>query len=109
MKTPEEIKKGLECCVGCDNEQPICSRCSYKKADDTSHCSDLLRKDAIAYIQQLEAQIPKWIGVDESLPKYGERVLITEGTAVVPFIFADDRTCEVHYADYCPVCGRHLI
>lgn len=30
------------------------------------------------------------------------------GTIVIPFVFADDDTCEVHYADYCPVCGRHL-
>ena len=28
------------------------------------------------------------------------------GTVQVPFVFADDDTCEVHYADYCPVCGR---
>ena len=31
-----------------------------------------------------------------------------DGTAVVAFVFADDDECEVHYADYCPVCGRHL-
>ena len=31
-----------------------------------------------------------------------------DGTEVVPFVFADDETGEVHYADYCPVCGRKL-
>lgn len=30
------------------------------------------------------------------------------GTLLVPFIFANDGSCEVHYADYCPVCGRLL-
>ena len=30
------------------------------------------------------------------------------GTKLVPFVFADDDTFEVHYADYCPVCGRCL-
>ena len=31
-----------------------------------------------------------------------------DGTEVVPFVFANDEMCEVHYADYCPVCGRKL-
>ena len=30
------------------------------------------------------------------------------GKEVVAFVFADDGTMTVHYADYCPVCGRHL-
>ena len=30
------------------------------------------------------------------------------GNLLVPFIFANDASCEVHYADHCPVCGRDL-
>ena len=30
------------------------------------------------------------------------------GIKAVAFVFANDDTCEVHYADYCPICGRDL-
>lgn len=48
MKTPEEIKKGLECCISGD-----CDFCPYYKAK--MDCGDHLKSDALAYIQQLEA------------------------------------------------------
>ena len=31
MKTPEEIKKSLECCSPEDGLDPFCNDCSYKK------------------------------------------------------------------------------
>lgn len=31
-----------------------------------------------------------------------------DGVEMVSFVFADDENCVVHYADYCPVCGRKL-
>lgn len=31
-----------------------------------------------------------------------------DGTECVVFVFADDDTGEVYYADYCPMCGRRL-
>ena len=37
--------------------------------------AEMLR-DALDYIQQLEAQVPKWISVEERLPKNEEPVLI---------------------------------
>ena len=47
MKTPEEIKKGLECC-------PVCSKsCAYYSGVD---CYVELHYDALAYIQQLERE-----------------------------------------------------
>ena len=47
MKTPDEIKKGLECC-GIEHR---CEICPYKEAG----CLDLkLESDALAYIEQLE-------------------------------------------------------
>ena len=55
MKTPGEIKKGLERCSSetmfCAPEDP---RCSYD-CDDVVCIYDLMR-DALAYIQQLEAE-----------------------------------------------------
>lgn len=31
-----------------------------------------------------------------------------DGTMPVAFVFADDSSCEVVWADYCPMCGRKL-
>lgn len=51
-KTPDEIKKGLECCATLDGD---CESCPY---DDLQiFCGDRLRKDAISYIQQLESRL----------------------------------------------------
>ena len=51
-KTPEEIKKGLEGCGGLDGD---CENCPYD--EQTIYCNDRLMRDALAYIQQLEAGI----------------------------------------------------
>ena len=62
-RTPEEIKKGLECCAEYGN----CSEgCPYNPIKDCGHD---LYSDALAYIQQLEATQPKWISVEERLPE----------------------------------------
>lgn len=63
MKMPEEIKAGLECCIkacDCDNNCPYMPEIN---------CTLAQRQDALAYIQQLEAQVPKWISVEERLPE----------------------------------------
>lgn len=54
-KTPDEIKKGLECChVGQACE---CTDCPYSdEGEETMNCDFLLGEDALALIQQLEAQ-----------------------------------------------------
>lgn len=50
MKTPEEIKKGLECCSYNMND---CNGCPY----DGMPCNDLeLERHALEYIQQLETR-----------------------------------------------------
>ena len=48
MKTPEEIKKWLEICIADKN----CRGCPY----NNGKCGMQLEIDALAYIQQLEAQ-----------------------------------------------------
>ena len=72
MRQPEEIKMGLECCGenDCHNSWQECPY--WEEAD----CSTLLMKDALAYIRQLEAQVPKWISVEERLPEGEDPVLI---------------------------------
>ena len=54
MKTPEEIKRGLEGCGGLDGD---CENCPYD--EQTIYCNDRLMRDALAYIQQLEDAVDK--------------------------------------------------
>ena len=50
-RTPEEIKKGLECC---SVDGLSCSNCSYCVSCDAD--IHALERDALAYIQQLERE-----------------------------------------------------
>lgn len=52
MKTPDEIKKGLECCIvgECNSKQRTCP---YRKDND---CTTATIEDALSYIQQLERE-----------------------------------------------------
>lgn len=72
MRTPEEIKYTLHWCRNSyANNQ--CIGCPYKKIED---CGYALEADALAYIQQLEAQQPRWISVKEREPKRLQRALV---------------------------------
>lgn len=89
MKTPEEIKYGLA-----SHGYEICDkRCAYHDFRGTGYdCSSMLCQDAHTYIEKLESQIPRWIPVEERLPKalrhyYGEcsfsdDVLVYDGVRV---------------------------
>ena len=80
MKTPEDIKKGLECCSDSEGFDGDCIKCPYK---GEQWCGDKSKIDALSYIQQLENQIgeltemvaqleaaqPKWISVEEQPPE----------------------------------------
>lgn len=68
MKTPEEIKKGLEICIA----DKSCRDCPY----NNGNCYMQIVRDALAYIQQLEAQQPRWISVKEREPRRLQRALI---------------------------------
>ena len=89
MKTPEDIKKALECCSDADGFDGDCIKCPYK---GEQWCGDKSKIDALAYIQQLENQIgeltekvtqleathPKWISVNDMLPeKDGKYIVCT--------------------------------
>lgn len=64
MKTPEDIKKGLECC----KSNPTCSVCPYYNEDDCK----VMESDALAYIQQLEQEKTALLGVLKEVDLYGE-------------------------------------
>lgn len=87
MKTHEEIKRALECCV----YHGSCKTCAYFGRE--GKCIGRLERDALDYIQQLENQIaelgrkvPKWIDVDARLPEKGEPVV-----ALRRYEFAPDK------------------
>ena len=75
MRTPEEIKKGLEYCSEKAKRKTKCSECIYFN-DPRGWCSTTITRDALSYIQQLEAQQPRWISVGERLPEDAERVYV---------------------------------
>ena len=64
MKTPEEIKKGLEECTRLGG----CVACPYFVDHTMAQCTPKLAADALAYIRELEAKVPKWISVEDQLP-----------------------------------------
>lgn len=72
MKTPEEIKKGLTMCSA--------DECHGQHTDCPYHpelmCIRNICADASAMIQQLEAQVPKWISVEDGLPETFESVIV---------------------------------
>ena len=72
MKTPEEIKKGLVCCMKASEE--ACDHCPYCKECINFNAGNLYR-DAIAYINHLEARATKWISVKDRLPEPSTYVL----------------------------------
>lgn len=71
MKTPEEIKNGLECC-----SVAACGFCPYEYSCNLENGFAEISNDALAYIQQLEMQhgkdinVHSWISVDDDLPAH---------------------------------------
>ena len=96
MKTPEEIKKGLEIAVnGCTTCDCCITDCPYDlechpMGDTNADLPKQMASDALAYIQQLENHIgeltekvsqfeaahPKWISVKDRLPEDNLNVLV---------------------------------
>ena len=73
-RTPEEIKKGLECCVSI---APKCDVCPYEGECLLPFGSEP-ESDALAYIQQLESAQPKWISVEERYPADDQCVMYVD-------------------------------
>ena len=91
MKTPEEIKMGLECCA---EVYGACVHCPYI---NEACCSYKSKRDAFNYIEQLEKAnselidapgkltnpvnmlakwIPEWISTEDKMPEDDEDVLV---------------------------------
>lgn len=69
MKKPKEIKKGLECCQH-DQYSGLCrceKGCPYWPVDKCDH----LRRDALEYIQQLEAKL---LDANEKIKQQNEQL-----------------------------------
>ena len=65
MKTPDVIKKGLACCA--EASPGACEHCPYvNDCEDFGACK--LPRDALSYITQLEARVPKWINIHDMEP-----------------------------------------
>ena len=74
-KTPDEVKKGLAC--GSKNAVTRdCNACPYTVDRILWNCQFVCMRDALAYIQQLEAQVPRWIPVEERLPEHNVFVIV---------------------------------
>ena len=71
MKTPEEIKKGLECALPNSCNGHKCSTCPNATYSINELLKGELIKDALAYIQQLESS--RWeLFEDLSAAYYGK-------------------------------------
>lgn len=110
MKSPDEIKKGAECCTVLFPDD--CVGCPYNGSGlicENSDCLTKLIKDQLAYIQRLEStasQVSKalcgkdsatleellqaasqvktrWVNVKEGLPEKQLRVLVCNGHGMV--------------------------
>ena len=87
-RTPEEIKRELRWAVfTCGSIN--CEDCEYYESICSHTTDERLAPDALALIERLEserdaalAKVPKWISVEERLPRCGERVLVTNDGSV---------------------------
>lgn len=61
MKTPDDIKKGLQHCKGANP----CADCTYDRRD-FPQCIIRLQSDALSLIRQLEAGLAQWEDVSAS-------------------------------------------
>ena len=73
MRDYAELVKALRCCSKIDARNNGCDSCPYEYCGED--CQNLCGYAADA-IEELLAAVPKWISVEERLPKSGERVLI---------------------------------
>ena len=79
-RTPDEIKKGLECCMDYQNctegEDP---QCPYY---DAQRCMEALLADALALIQQLQEEVSKYEEGYDALTKIIKRLEAERDAAV---------------------------
>jgi hypothetical protein len=74
-RTPEEIKRVLEW-ANCACGSLVCEECQYYESVCSHENFERIAPDALALIEHLEAQQPKWISVKEQLPEEVCRCLV---------------------------------
>lgn len=117
MKNPEEIKKGIECCYSMD-----CA-CLKRGCPYTGMrlCHDHVLKDALSYIQKIEAEneklvssydaqicenadmasmLPRWIRAEERMPKESQTVLVALPHGFVTMGARYGRMWSLEFGDY---------
>lgn len=72
MKYDKLIKDLRICACTIDDVSETCKTCSHNEAGD---CYNKLKNDASNAIEELQAQLPKWISVEEKLPDFEGAVL----------------------------------
>lgn len=82
MKTPDEIKKGLELCEADECQEEQDTRCPYA---ENAFCVTHLFGDALAYITQLEARSHGWISVEDRLPTESDGTVLVCFPDVFPY------------------------
>lgn len=91
MKTPDEIKKGLECCTSgiCQNDA-----CPYNSIKTMGACAKLLMMDALTHIHHLEAEniekVQEWISIEDELPAEDGTYLICLEDGYVATAYFED-------------------
>lgn len=67
MNSPEEIKKGLGFCAKPDH--PVINKCEFCTYGAVPGCEEALKKDALAYIQQLEREMDELVSENYKLKR----------------------------------------
>jgi hypothetical protein len=93
MATPDEIKKGLECCSGRDN---ACDGCPYAKGE----CGlfSKVATDALVLIQQLEATNAELLTKVEQLEAKCHQLERERDAAVKALVLVDGKVEQVQGA-----------
>lgn len=93
-RTPEEIKAGLRACTTGKTPGYGCNaHCPYL---NVPNCWLPVKVDALALIEHLEAQQPKWISAEERLPEMYEDgsadiVLVTDGQFIHMAAYSNEK------------------
>lgn len=94
MKTSEEIKHGLDCCT--NQERCFGHRCEY--FGDYPICITNLLRDALEYINELEAKTPRWISVEDDLPEKDTEVMVYDKGGLFGLAYYDSAGTWHSYA-----------
>lgn len=76
----EQIDSIRRCAESDDPVYECCFEdCNQHHGRRDNMCRQKIMMDAADAIEELQAAAPKWISVEERLPKFGERVLVSNG------------------------------